>query len=147
MQSKIILSSIAAALLLFACKQDSHTDTPPTDTNISVSDFEEFYKKFHEDTAFQLSRITFPLEGVPAFADSSQMYNSEFRWQRDNWIPHRITDSLQQNFTREFVRVNDQIIVEYMTHNTGGIGMERRFGKLGDGWNLIYYAGMNYIKR
>lgn len=108
--------------------------------------FEEFYKRFHEDTAFQKSHVTFPLEGIPAFADSSQMYNGTFRWQEDTWVFHRMTDSLQQNFDREFISLGDDLIIEHLTHKSGKIGMERRFARLGDGWNLIYYAGMNYIK-
>ena len=108
--------------------------------------FETFYKRFHEDTSFQKSRITFPLEGIPAFADSSQMFDGTFRWQEKDWVFHRMTDSLQQNFDREFISLGDELIIEHLTHKSAQIGMERRFAKLGDGWNLIYYAGMNYIK-
>lgn len=130
------------AAFWFSCEQKK-APAPPQDPD----SFEAFYQRFHEDTAFQMSRITFPLEGIPAFADSTQMYGGDFRWLRENWVPHRITDSLMQNFDREFVQLGDDLIIEYMNHKSAGIGMERRFGYLGDGWNLIYYAGMNYTNR
>lgn len=131
------------AAVLFACRSGSSENNPALDPD----SFEAFYKRFHEDTAFQMSRITFPLEGIPAFADSAGMYDGTFRWQREDWVYHRITDSLAQNFNREFIQLNDEVIIEYMTHKQAGIGMERRYGYLGDGWNLIYYAGMNYVNR
>ena len=35
------------------------------------------------------------------------------------------------------------MVVEYIVHKNGKFGMERRFAKFGDEWNLIYYAGLN----
>lgn len=138
----LFLSALVAASVWTSCSNKKEA-APQQDPD----SFEAFYQRFHEDTAFQMTRITFPLEGIPAFADSSQMYGGDFRWQRENWVPHRITDSLMLNFDREFVQLGDDLIIEYMNHKSAGIGMERRFGYLGDGWNLIYYAGMNYTSR
>ena len=108
--------------------------------------FEEFYQRFHEDTAFQMERISFPLEGLPDYADSTDMYSGEFRWQKDEWVYHRPPDENEAHYTREFIRVTDDLIVEYIKHKNAGLSMERRWAKLQDGWNLIYYAGINYLK-
>ena len=138
-----IIALLLFSGLIFSCSSEKKQNESQ---DIEPDSFEAFYTRFHEDTAFQMSRITFPLAGIPAFADSASMYGDNYRWQKENWVYHRITDSLQQNFEREFIQLSDEVIIEYMTHKNAGIGMERRFGYLGDGWNLIYYAGMNYVR-
>lgn len=108
-----------------------------------VKDFDEFYLRFHRDTAYQAAHITFPLEGLPSNADSTTIAEGTFRWQRADWVAHKLIDD--KEFTREFNGVGDMIIVENIRHNSGEYGMVRRWAKMDGEWYLIYYIGLNRI--
>ncbi len=53
-------------------------------------EFDEFYLRFHRDTAYQAAHITFPLEGLPPSADSTAFTGGDFRWQRNGWEYHQL---------------------------------------------------------
>lgn len=92
--------------------------------------FEEFYLKFHQDSAFQKERIVFPLEGLPPSAEVIE----EFYWQEDEWIFQSvIPDAALYHF--------EDVVIE-VTH-VGEYAMQRRFAIFGEEWYLIYYAGLN----
>lgn len=105
-----------------------------------------FYNRFHQDSAFQMDHILFPLEGLPSYADSSMLQAREFRWTRDNWKLQRGFD-VTSGFEREFTPVTERIIVERMVHESGDFAMERRWAFLKEDWYLIYYAGINRVQQ
>lgn len=108
--------------------------------NSLPADFTMFYQKFHTDSLFQVQHIQFPLEGLPNAADSSMV--GHFRWQRENWIMHRIIPDT--SFERAY-RVPVENMVEESIYTKGQFrfGIIRRFIKLENDWFLIYYASSN----
>lgn len=58
---------------LFACSNFRSGNTS------EVEDFDVFIKNFHSDSAFQMSRVQFPIQG--AYTD----YYSNRPWTSDNW--------------------------------------------------------------
>jgi hypothetical protein len=105
-------------------------------------DFVEFYTLFHTDTVYQLSRIIFPLEG--SYFDQDAGAEIAVKYDEEEWIFHHEFDDQNGSFTREFSGFND--IVTEITTDTHGAGflMVRRFAKINDDWNLIFYKPMGY---
>lgn len=139
MRLNIHLSSLLIFILAFsACS----TQTEQPDAN----EFDAFYKKFHTEPGYQLSHITFPLEGLPSDADAEAIASGNFRWTADDWQVHRPFDFTNSDFTRELLSFGNDLVIEKIIHKSGEYGTIRRFAKLGDEWFLIYYAGMNRIE-
>lgn len=108
-------------------------------------DFSNFYIRFHEDSLYQINHISWPLEGLPAKLDS--IAGQDFKWQKEDWVLHRPFDPTSQTYVRSFDKISPDVIVEYIQDRNGQFGMMRRFARLGDDWNLIYYVAMNRLKR
>ena len=114
-------------------------------TNESLpSDFLAFYQRFHDDSLYQLEHIIFPLQGIPAEADSATILDGKFRWQKENWVMHHPFENAEGQFARSLKKISDEMVIENITV-AGQYGMQRRFSKSGDDWYLIYYAGMNKL--
>ncbi len=109
-----------------------------------LQSFFEFYKKFHEDSLFQIEHIIFPLPGLPGFADSLLVENGEYFYLKPGW---RMLKAVNWDTTTQFERRLEPlglgIINEFIcTHDN--FCLVRRFSKLSNGWNLIYYEDFNY---
>jgi hypothetical protein len=103
-------------------------------------DFEIFYIQFHTDSLFQIEHIAFPLEGVRKVNEGGAGdILVPVLWQRDEWVIHKAFDDFNGSFNRNFQQVGP-IILEKITDNNQLFSMERRFAKLGQEWNLIYYG-------
>lgn len=136
-------------LLLLIVSGISCKNTPPTTTNPAEElpkDFVEFYKKFLQDSSYQMSHIQFPLAGVPSQANQQTEDVEHFRWQKEDWKLHRDFDPETTGFNKKFVLLSDELIIEYIIHKSHKFGLERRFSKLDDDWSLIYYSDINNIK-
>ena len=127
---------IIVLLSFSACKNQEGT---PVSDNGLPTDFEEFYKKFHKDTTFQLGHISFPLAGSPAMVDTLVVTDIPFFWEKDQWEYHRAFDPASQ-FDRSFIVLGPELINERYQHRELPLIMERRFAKTSDGWRLIYYS-------
>ncbi|MCB0664603.1 MAG: hypothetical protein KDC80_02220 [Saprospiraceae bacterium] len=143
---KEIILSISVILIAFSCKQaPTGADVSQEEEVSSIPDeFRAFYDRFHEDTSYQIDHITFPLAGLPANADT--LSTPVYHWKRDNWRWHRAIDPNLTGYERAWQLLTDEMIVETIIQTTSGIGMERRFAKIDDEWQLIYYAAMNPMK-
>ncbi|MEM9920336.1 MAG: hypothetical protein AAF990_19725 [Bacteroidota bacterium] len=117
--------------------QTEGTSVPP--------DFFQFYTQFHEDSTFQLAHIRFPLQGIPANVDSLTLTAGNFRWTADQWILHKPFDSMEGQFLRYFDAFGSDMVVERIQDSSGSYGMQRRFARFDDGWQLIFYAAMNQL--
>ncbi len=141
------MTGVVVTLLgvLFWLRTDATTPVAdPTETATNLpSGFAEFYDQFHQDSLYQVEHIMFPLAGFPADADSVDLSNNQFRWQKEGWVLHRPFDDMDGQFERELLVLNDDMIVEEIKGVQADYGMQRRFSRLSDGWFLIYYAGMN----
>ena len=133
--------------LLFGCKNNhsESTETPSELTSLTgVVDFDKFYYRFHSDSIFQVNHIQFPLQGIPSNAGELEIEESTFRWEKENWVAHKLITSAE--FESTFQVLDETLITEFIIHKEGTMGMKRRFSKSESGWNLIYYAAMNPLK-
>ncbi len=112
-------------------------------------DFLYFLDDFHSDVDFQKAHIQWPLQGLPTLMNSSDttLVKDSYRWTKDNWIMHQDFDVTNEEFEQQYSMFGDDMVIEQILHINGSMGMERRFSKRDDTWNLIYYAGMNLIKK
>ena len=134
---------ILGCLVLISCKGGN----TPTEEELQLpDDFLTFFEKFHMDSAFQMERVIFPLEGVPSGLSEDQMVLLEnFKWTKEMWVMHKPFRDEDNHFNRHFEIMSDGLIVERISVKGGNYGMERRFAKLGEEWYLIYYSGMNKL--
>jgi hypothetical protein len=142
---------VAVGLTLHACQQSteqqSSSQSPavmPHSSDIP-DDFLEFYRRFHQDDAYQLEHIIFPLKGLPQSADSATIAADNYFWQKEGWVFHKSYDYETGDFSRKFIRYTDELITEQIRHRQAGMGLIRRYARLGDDWFLIYYAALNNI--
>ena len=139
---------IICPLLFISCQIQSEKQTPAGKLGTAgelPADFIEFYQRFHDDSVYQLEHIQFPLSGLPANADTMETSAGTFKWKQSNWKIHKPIDSTLTGYVKSFRKFDDGVIIEIITQRQVGIGMERRFVKMDGNWQLIYYAGMNYL--
>ncbi len=110
-------------------------------------DFRKFYIQFHEDSVFQMNSIFFPLEGLPQNADPDFIGNEKYFWSPDQWVIHRELVYENKDYQTEYLIVSDVLIEETVIDAKNNLRLIRRFAKTGNGWRLIYYAGMNRYKK
>lgn len=127
-------------LLAFSCKNKPKVTT---DNAKIDNDFEEFYHKFHTDTAYQKAHIQFPLPGIPSFADSVDLVSKDYYWDKDLWVYHKLPDLESSGYKRVIQPLNETMLTEFLINEKDKAAMERRFVKFGNDWFLIYYAGVN----
>jgi len=108
-------------------------------------DFSVFYESFHLDSLYQIEHVVFPLQGLPAYADSLTMVEGTFRFEKEDWTMHKEFNDAGGQFKREFKILGDGFIVEQIRDAQNGLGMQRRFAKRGSEWYLIYYAEINFV--
>lgn len=135
---------ISGSILFFSC-QNSPDQNLGLDEN--YADFQVFYEQFHQDSLYQMEHITFPLQGVPDNVANAKNYTQNFTFQASDWIMNKPIDLEESRFRRELKPIGTQLIVEQLIHESGSYGMERRFAKIDGEWMLIYYQGINPIRR
>ena len=148
MRKKIFFLLIFVPVVAFmSCKggsnqkiQDENKIEADTSLSQLPQDFMEFYNRFHRDSVYQMNHISFPLEGAISAPETKNDSMIPYRWRKDKWQLHHEFDSYNNIFTRKFYIFNDDLIIEKITGVNDLFKMERRFGKLHDGWNLIYYS-------
>ena len=138
---------IFMALIFTNC--NSPVNPPKADLTVSKElpvDFVTFYEKFHQDSAYQMAHIIFPLEGYPAQVDSATIAEGTFRWYAESWRMHKMAGFTSSDFTRTFEQTLPGIVNETVLQNGTPFGMFRRYYKRGDEWFLIMYSDMNPMK-
>lgn len=135
-------------ILLLACKNQPSENTAamPTEADLPAG-FSDFYQQFHQDSAFQIDHIIFPLEGLPDNADLETIQSGAFRWQKENWAFMRPVDYQMSEYRRDFIPLTKEMVLEQITHKSGQFGMVRRFAVISGEWHLIYYAGVNRLAK
>ncbi len=126
-----------------ALPSSEHEAPAPQSVDTLPSDFANFFKRFHEDSVFQLAHINFPLEGLPAsLGDGDTLQHGRYFWQREDWKKHnRFTDP-GGHFEQWYIVLNDRIIEHWIQMKGTNMYMKRRFAKLDDEWVLIYFQGL-----
>lgn len=115
-------------------------------SNELPTDFQEFYQRFHRDEDFQLSRIDFPLEGLPPDVDEETLVSGNFTWKKEEWVMHKPLGTFGTNFKQRFVELEDGLVVEVIRQGDSKFAIERRWAYLDGKWMLVYYAGMNLME-
>lgn len=141
--TRFFLPSLLLGLFFIGTSCESESAQP---SSSEQEDFAAFYQRFLNDADYQMAHIVFPLEGIPAGAES-QADMIDFKWSEADWQPHRPMDPIESGFESEFIELEPGLMVERIMHNSGSYGMMRRFARLGNDWYLIYYAGMNALRQ
>ena len=144
---RLSFAILLLAMAFFSACRPGTTENVNTRPGIDMTDFFNFYQSFHMDSAYQMDHIIFPLQGLPADADSLTIAQNNFTWEQETWRLHYPIDFETSDFTRQITPLSDDIVVELIVHRSGQAGMMRRFAKMGDDWYLIYFADMNRIKQ
>lgn len=138
--------------LIESCKAKGPATEEEQTEAISVDtlpgDFVVFFERFHEDSAYQLDHIIFPLEGLPpSIGEEDTLTTTRHFWQKAEWKKHnRFTDP-GQNFEQWYEILNEQIIEHWIKTKGTNLHMKRRFAKLDDEWYLIYYQALRPTRR
>lgn len=137
---KIIV--IASFVLLIACqnkKDDSSVLEVKTKTIKNAENFDEFNKRFHSDSIFQISRVDFPIDGI------SVSGFDRHNWTKENWKFLSIPVS-EKNEIKEYQHTlikTDTLITERFWIPDSGFEVERQFKLLKNKWFLVYYNDIN----
>mgnify|MGYP005821322415 CR=1 FL=1 len=138
---------IAMTLSAASCGQPRDRVEAPAEAETVADtlpeDFLAFYKRFHEDSAYQMDHIIFPLEGMPdSMTGEDSLGTDRYFWQRDTWKLHRRFLNPDNQFESWFHVYETNMIEHWIQTRVGGMAMMRRFAKLQGEWYLIYYRGM-----
>lgn len=129
---------LSATVLFLACNStaDNPANVEITGEGSAIEDFASFYNKFHQDSLFQVSRISWPLNGN--FVQDSLGEAKDLRYELSEWVMHRpILDN--PDFVQQIRPLTEDLIVEEIKARAGKYRIERRFARLTGGWHLIYY--------
>jgi hypothetical protein len=122
--------------VIFALTQCKKMQLPSFTKN---ENFSEFNQKFHQDSAFQMSRIQFPVEGQKRRADTSQ------KWKTENWVLHKtpVGNTKTDNFEVKVV-VKENVVTEKIWIESSEFYVERKFKRINGKWYLVYYDDASY---
>lgn len=98
-----------------------------------TENFDVFYKKFHTDSLFQLSRVQFPLKGQQIHLKGT---NS---WKKDNWMMIKATAAEidRAEYNVKTVRKVDSYFEGIYCKNCG-FSFEMEYRLINGKWYLIY---------
>lgn len=136
---------LLSMLALTSCRPAEPTSAAAPENTGLPEDFVAFYEQFHQDSAYQMAHIVWPLEGVPDNA-GDRLQDPTFRWQKEDWSMMRPIDYSAGEYQREFLTMGGGIVIEKISHQSGRYALIRRFAVVSGEWHLIYYAGLNPIR-
>lgn len=132
----LILISIIP--LMTNCGIFHSMQSKPSVTKGSAENFDSFYDKFHADSAFQMSRIMFPINGLKVDSNGAK------QWSVENWtvLKTKIYDVDRTQFKTEFSRTEERFIQKFWVENSG-YSAEYHFELVGKKWFLVYARDTN----
>ena len=103
-----------------------------------VEDFDKFYDRFHADSAFQMSRIKFPLKGASTNLDKSTP------WTPQNWqmLRTRIYDVDKNQYKVKYSKTETSFTQKVWVDGAG-FSNECRFELVNGKWFLVYMSDEN----
>jgi len=100
--------------------------------------FETFLQNFHADTAFQISRIVFPLQGGRFYEENIHITE----WSQKNW--ECLKASPNEIDTTIFKVVSDSTTTSHSyIIGTLGIKITERYELIDNKWHLVYYEDIS----
>jgi hypothetical protein len=149
----ISLAALVAISLLFQnCKNKSNNQLAASDQVVTTGqipkDFEDFYEKFHTDSAYQIAHITWPLQGTKGIQrDSTTTGVEDTYWKQEDWHLMRLDLIRSGEYLIEQNPIGDMMILERIRAKAVPFGIERRFAKQVNGeWELIFYSDVFEFK-
>lgn len=138
--NRLIKYSILIYLLvnMTACKSIKESTTENIGKKSSVENFDLFYNKFHSDSAFQISRIKFPLEG------KSMDGFEKTKWTKDNWTIMKVrifdidTTQYKVSYNKTDVTFTQKVWIE-----NSGFSSEYTFELIDNKWYLVFALDQN----
>jgi hypothetical protein len=100
-----------------------------------VDSFDVFYEKFHSDTAFQLSRVVFPLPGVNT--EEMSVLDSVYFWEREDWEYHQKPKIDASDEYGIDIQKTDSVVEEVIYSKIPGFVFKREFKKIDGEWYLV----------
>jgi len=141
----ILICCVAIA----GCKSSSNTQKTAepngksSETTVSrkkskVENFDKFYDRFHTDSAFQMSRIKFPLGGGYHTVDNST------KWTAENWhlMTTRVYD-IDKNKYKATYSKTETTFTQKIWIDSAGLFVECRFELVDGKWFLVYMNDEN----
>lgn len=141
---KIILFTLIT-LSFYSCDRKTSNQLTAISLEDTNKDFRTFFEKFHSDSLYQIQHVAQPLNGIPAMVKDESLLDGSYEWSRDNWVMHKPFNNIGDEYSRSYIVVDKQNVIENIKHNASNFGMERRFTKKDGEWYLSYYAGMNML--
>ena len=148
----LIATAFVATAVLSGCHSSSKTATTAPSTTqtgkdntanksrkaAKVEDFDKFYDRFHTDSAFQMSRSKFPLNGGYHTVDNST------KWTPQNWglLTTRVYD-VDKNKYRATYSKTETSFTQKIWIDSAGLYTECRFELVDGKWFLVYMNDEN----
>lgn len=132
--------TICMILFLMINCNSSHKNTSKfSESKALIEDFDRFYDRFHNDSLFQISRITFPLNGL-----NIDGLDEKNEWTEDNWplMKTRIYDIDTNQFKTEYKKTENAFMQKFWLQDSS-FGSEYRFELVGNKWFLVYAMDSN----
>ena len=140
---KMKKNQICSILFLISLFMSCQTrDTPEGGSNEKKvkerERFDVFYKEFHKDSLFQISRIKFPLPGINT--DDMEVEDTTYFWKKEEWSMHHMVDTTL--FFKK-TSISDSIVEEEITSEDPGVYIKRKFQYTQGKWYLVLYEDVN----
>lgn len=151
MRTVLLIAFSVGSILLFCCQNNNNqlnvSDQVLTNGTIP-EDFTAFYQKFHSDSQFQMTHISWPLSGKTGVQkDSTTTSTVDKIWEQQGWKMHKLDAFNPKDYKREWEAVGDIMVMERITARAVPFGIERRFAKRADQeWELIFYSDTHEFK-
>jgi hypothetical protein len=157
----IIITTISIVLVTDGCNQkkiEKNKNIFINEVHSNIVDgketFDKFYQKFYSDSAFQISRVVFPLRiyntnYIDGFEDVKNqendtffIKNNEMFLKKSGWI---FIDSLTavSNFEKTFEKQNF-LIIESLNSKNEDIFYSREYQYIDGKWKLVSYYFASY---
>ncbi len=146
----ISVAAFMAIVILTGCHTSNKSTAPakPATENgnavqksqktAKVEDFDKFYDRFHVDSAFQMSRIKFPLKGASNNLDESTPWTSQ-NWQM---LRTRIYDVDKNQYKVKYSKTETSFTQKVWIEGAGFCN-ECRFELIDGKWFLVYMSDEN----
>lgn len=145
MKCKLVIVFVVSFIVI-SCKKNAIEQEPISNLPSkklekieSAENFEEFNKKFHSDSLFQISRVDFPIEGK--HVSGFEQYN----WTRKNWqfLAIRVAEKTKIGEYQHSLEKTDTLITERFWIPDSGFEVERQFKLIANKWFFVYYNDIN----
>lgn len=124
----ISFTVIVAVFLMYGCRSAR--------VQGAREDFDEFYEHFLTDSAFQISRVQFPLPGI----NTTEMETEEdsiYYWTKDSWIMLKKPELDSGLYERE-ITVTDTLATDEIYMDDAGFYFKTVFKPIEKKWHLVY---------